>query len=165
MRILAAVLMLASFSAAYAADENGSGDEVYSSTQAYSEEGEEAGQVMVQDSEEDVLNFVEDYIKKDIALKGSFLMEDAASKQLLKLKFLQLRKEVVQEETAKIAVAELKDSNSRQYEAHFYVTGMNWGNLDISKIVLKKTAPAKEPAKKTEPQKPAVKEDKKSGKR
>ena len=42
---------------------------------------------------------------------------------------------------------------------------MNWGNLDISKIILKKTAPAKEPAKKTEPRTPAVKEDKKSGKR
>lgn len=164
MKILAAVLMFVSFSAAYAAGENGSEDEVYSSTQTYSEEGEDAGQVMVQDSEEDVLNFVEDYIKKDVALKGAFLFEDKDAKQLLKLKFSELKKTVTQEESAKIAVAEFKDPNSRVYEASFYVTGVNWGNLDISKIVLKKISPAKEPVKKSEPAKPAKKEDRKSGK-
>jgi len=160
MKLLTAVLLFTAFNAAYAADENGSGEDIYASTQTFSDEGEEAGQVMVQDSEEDVLNFVEDYIKKDISLKGSFLIEDKAGKQVLRLKFLRLKKEVWTEEAARIAAAEFKDSDSRTYEVQFHVTGINWGNLDINKLVLKKTE-----TKNGEPAKKPGKEDKKADKK
>jgi len=122
-------------SISYSAQEDITDDELYISTQTTNEENnDESGEIISQESKEDIINFVEDYIKKDINLKGAFFIEDKISKKILKLNFVKI-KEVIMDE--KKVITQFKDSNSKLYEINFFVSGL-WGNLDIIKININK---------------------------
>jgi len=92
----------------------------------------------VQDSDEDLAALVMDYIRRDTALKGSFLVEDKAAKKVLKLT-------VVSAEPAakaagggeKTVEAVFRDEAGRKYTLVFRLQAGPWGGLDIYRIELK----------------------------
>ena len=74
--------------------------------QAVSEEIQEEGTgIILQDSEEDIKNIVEDYIRKDVNLKGAFFIEEKASWKVLRLKYIVITKANIKEGADKTVVA------------------------------------------------------------
>ncbi|MEW5950354.1 MAG: hypothetical protein GX447_01120 [Elusimicrobia bacterium] len=122
----------------FAADENNYA-EAQSAAEAAAESAvsdEDAG-VMVQDSDEDIKNIVEDYVKKDESLKGSFLVEDKISGKILKLKYLAvIESKNLNEESKKVKV-QFNDPSSGKFRiVSFLLKGSNWGNIEIEKMEL-----------------------------
>ncbi len=150
--IFAAALLLGLAWPAAAAYEDEGFSETAVSTDAVNGADDEE-QPVVQESDEDLADFVTDYIKKDIQLKGSFLLEDKPTGKVLKLELLSVEpKAAGAEGGAKRVKATFKDAAGKKLPVFFLLQSGAWGGLDIFRIELKGAAaiapaPAK-PAKK-----------------
>jgi hypothetical protein len=146
------LLILALFSAALALpaaaayDEDGLSEAAVSTDTVKNGDDEEA-QPVIQENDEDLAAFVTDYIRKDIQLKGAFLVESKPDGKILKLDLVSVEaKAAGGENGAKAVTAAFKDAAGKKFHALFHVQNGPWGGLDIFKIELK--APAAAPKKK-----------------
>lgn len=130
----------------WAMAQGNAGDEPEPSVNEYSQE--EGSGVMIQDSDEDIRNLVEDYIKKDIALKGAFFIEDKNSGKVLSLKFVAITKTNLPEDGDKTVTAQFSSEGSKFYNLIFLLSGSNWGNMEIQKISLEPASGNAKPAEK-----------------
>ena len=129
-------------------DEEGLTEAAVSTDAAKSSDDEEE-QPMIQENDEDLADFVTDYIRKDIQLKGAFFIEDKAAKRILKLELAGVSAKASDAEggTKKLA-ATLKDAAGKKVTVVFYLHNGPWGGLDIFKIELKSRQEKDKPAKK-----------------
>ncbi|MBI4801705.1 MAG: hypothetical protein HY796_04180 [Elusimicrobia bacterium] len=116
----------------------------------YGAEDEEA-QAQIQESDEDLTGYVGDYIKKDAALKGAFLIEDLARKKILKLT-LETVLEKIEDgaDNSKIAEAVFKNAAGRKYRVLFHLQSAGFSGVDLFKIELKKEEKPKKKEKRPE---------------
>lgn len=150
MKFLLTALLLAGLGAggARAAFEDEGFSEAAVSTETARNGEEEDGQTLIQENDEDLAAFVTDYIRKDIQLKGAFLLEERTTKKLLKLALESVAQKAEDGENgAKKVAAFFKDQAGKKYSAVFHLQNGPWGGLDIFKIELK-AAPAPAGAKK-----------------
>jgi len=104
----------------------------------YSSEDEDTLGI-IQESDEDLSAFVQDYISKDSALKGAFFLEEPATGRILKLSLGILAKKTTDgPNNSKIVEAVFKDRAGKKYPVLFYIQSAGFGGLDICKIELKK---------------------------
>jgi len=105
----------------------------------YAPEEDESAQAYIQESDEDLSGFVQDYVKKDTALKGAFFLEDAASGKVLKLSLAVAPKSsVAGPNNTKIMEAVFKDPSGKDHAVLFHIQSVGFGGIDIFKIELKK---------------------------
>jgi len=136
----ALALCLADPAAAY--EEEGLPETISSTETAKGGEEEEA-QPLIQENDEDLVAFVTDYIRKDIQLKGAFLIEDKASKKIFRLELAGVEPKTSGEGTGPRTVrANFKDAARKKFSILFHLQNGPWGGLDIFRLELK-TAPAK----------------------
>ena len=109
-------------------------------------EEDETTQAYIQESDEDLSGFVQDYVKKDTALKGAFFLEDPAARKVLKLSLETAPKKSSDgPNNTKIMEAVFKDPGGKKYPILFHIQSAGFGGIDIFKIELKKeTKPAQE---------------------
>jgi len=106
------------------------------------------GQVYIQESDEDLAGFVQDYVKKDTILKGAFFLEEAVSGKVLKLNLeTVLNKSSDGPNNSKIVEAVFKDAAGKQYSVLFSIQSAGFGGIDIFKIELRKEEKPKSSAK------------------
>jgi len=112
----------------------------------YAPEEDEAAQPYIQESDEDLAAFIQDYVKKDTTLKGAFFMEDPATHKVLKLSLeTALKKSVAGPDNTKVMEAVFKDPGGKKHSVLFHIQSAGFGGIDIFKIELKKgTKPAQE---------------------
>ena len=116
----------------------------------YTPEDEET-QGYIQESEEDLSGFVQDYVKKDSSLKGAFLLEDPASGKVLKLALEAAPKKSADGlNNTKVLEAVFKDSAGKKYTVLFHIQSAGFGGIDIFRIELKKEP---KPGQKDKPKK------------
>ncbi len=97
--------------------------------------------MVLQETDEDIIAIIEDYVRKEIRLKRGFFMLNPESNQILKLKFDSINKKVGSDETGKrIVDAVFLDDRSKKYAVEFNLETSPWGGLDISAIILRKAA-------------------------
>lgn len=102
-------------------------------------------QPFVQETDEDLADLVMDYVRRDTALKGSFLIEDKAAKKVMKLTLVALDTAAKDgEEGEKTVASVFRDEAGRKYAVVFHLQSGPWGGLDIFRLELK---PAAAPAK------------------
>ena len=121
--------------AAAAFEEEGLPETLVSTDTARNGEEEEE-QPLVQESDEDLAAFVTDYIRKDVQLKGAFLIEDKASGKILRLELVSVDRKAAGENGSRAVRAGFKDAAGKKYSALFWVQLGPWGGLDIHKIEL-----------------------------
>lgn len=140
---LFAALSLCLAGAAAAAYEDEGLPDAPASTETVKNGEEEEDLAVIQESDEDLAAFVTDYIRKDIQLKGAFLIEDKASKKIFRLELSSIEPKAASAETGgKTATAQFKDAAGKKHTVVFSLQNGPWGGLDIFKIELK-PAPAK----------------------
>lgn len=150
MKFLLSALLLAGLCAggAQAAFEDEGFSEAAVSTDTARNGEEEDGQTLIQENDEDLAAFVTDYIRKDIQLKGAFLLEEKTARKILKLTPYSVSQKAEDGENGvKKVKAVFEDTAGKKYNAVFYLQNGPWGGLDIFKIELK-AAPAPAAAKK-----------------
>ena len=99
----------------------------------------EEQQAEIQESDEDLAGFVQDYVKKDAGLKGAFFLEDAASGRILKLSLVKVLKSSTSgQQNTKIVEAIFKDPAGKKHSVLFLIRSAGFGEIDISRIELKK---------------------------
>lgn len=120
------------------------------STETVKNGEEEEDLALIQQSDEDLAAFVMDYIRKDIQLKGAFLIEDKASKKVFRLDLASIEpKAAAGENGGKTVAANFKDAAGKKTSVVFHLQNGPWGGLDIFRIELKpspekpKTSPKK----------------------
>lgn len=117
--------------------------ETVSSTDTAKGVEEEDDQPLIQENDEDLVAFVTDYIRKDIQLKGAFLMEDKASKKIFRLELAGVEPKASGGETGPRTVkANFKDAARKKFSILFHLQNGPWGGLDIFRLELK-ASPAK----------------------
>lgn len=121
--------------AAAAFEEEGLPETLVSTDTARNGEEEEE-QPLVQESDEDLAAFVTDYIRKDVQLKGAFLIEDKASGKILRLELVSVDRKAAGENGSRAVRAGFRDAAGKKYSALFRVQLGPWGGLDIHKIEL-----------------------------
>ncbi len=121
--------------AAAAFEEEGLPETLVSTDSARGGEEEEE-QPLVQESDEDLAAFVTDYIRKDVQLKGAFLIEDKASGKILRLELVSVDRKAAGDNGSRAVRAGFKDAAGKKYTALFWVQLGPWGGLDIHKIEL-----------------------------
>ena len=105
-------------------------------------------QAYIQESDEDLAGFVQDYVRKDTILKGAFFLEDAVSGKVLKLNLeTVLKKSSDGPNNSKIVEAVFKDAAGKQHTILFRIQSAGFGGIDIFKIEFKKEEQPKNPAK------------------
>ena len=105
-------------------------------------------QAYIQESDEDLAGFVQDYVKKDTILKGAFLLEEAGSGKILKLIMAPAPlKSSDGPNNSKIVEAVFKDAVGKEYSVLFRIQSAGFGGIDIFKIEFKKEEQPKNPAK------------------
>lgn len=108
---------------------------------------DEDARAEIQESDEDLVGYVEDYIKKDIILKGSFLLEDVPAKKVLKLAVDSVSRTVENgPDNTKIVPAVFRTADGRKYNVRFHLRGAGFSGVDIFKIGLKKEEKPAAPA-------------------
>lgn len=138
--LAALALCLAGPAAAAFEDEGLPETEVSSENARNGDEDED--QALIQQSDEDLADFVMDYIRKDTQLKGGFLIEEKASKKIFRLELSSIEpKARAGENGGRIVSAVFKDAGGKKYTVDFHLQNGPWGGLDIYKLELK--APAK----------------------
>ena len=96
-------------------------------------------QTDIQESDEDLAGFVQDYVQKDTVLKGAFFLEDAVSGKILKLNLVTvLKRSSAGPAGSKIVEAVFKDPAGKKHTALFRIGSAGFGEIDIFKIELKK---------------------------
>jgi hypothetical protein len=107
--------------------------------------GDEDAQASIQESDEDLAGFVQDYVGKDISLKGAFFIEDAGAGRILKLSLESVVKKSSEgPDNAKVMTAVFKDPGGKKYSVLFYIQSAGFGGIDIFRIELKRIEPKKE---------------------
>ena len=145
--LLAALALCLSVPAAAAYEDEGL-PEAPVSTETVKNGEEEEDLALIQQSDEDLAAFVMDYIRKDIQLKGAFLIEDKVSKKVFRLELASIEpKAAAGENGGKTVAANLKDAAGKKTAVVFHLQNGPWGGLDIFKIELK-TPPAGKGGKK-----------------
>ena len=100
---------------------------------------EDEGQAYIQESEEDLAGFVQDYIKKDSILKGAFFLEETVSGKILKLTLdTAPKKSFDGPNNSKIVEAGFKDAAGKKHTVLFRIQSAGFGGIDIFKIEFKK---------------------------
>ena len=100
---------------------------------------DEDAQASIQESDEDLAGFLQDYIGKDTALKGAFFIEDRGSGKILKLTLGSVVKKSSEgPDNSRIMEAVFKGPGGKQYSVLFYIQSAGFGGIDIFKIELKK---------------------------
>ncbi|MEI7527482.1 MAG: hypothetical protein WCK76_00950 [Elusimicrobiota bacterium] len=141
--IMAALALGLAAPAAAAYEEEGLSEAMISTDTAKNGDEDET-QPFVQESDEDLAEFVTDYIRRDTALKGAFLLEDPDGKKFLKLQLVSVeQKAQTTSESAKTVSALFRDAGGKKFTVVFYLQPGPWGGLDIFKLELKKPAAAK----------------------
>ncbi len=136
--ILMAVLALGGAGAARAAYEDDGLSEAAISTDSAKNGDEEEEQPLIQENDEDLAAFVTDYIRKDIQLKGAFLLESKSEKKILKLGLVSVEPKAENGEGGeKKVTAVFKDTTGKKFTAVFHLQNGSWGGLDIFKLELK----------------------------
>ncbi|PKM98458.1 MAG: hypothetical protein CVU79_03125 [Elusimicrobia bacterium HGW-Elusimicrobia-3] len=138
MKAAAYALLIACLacSAAAAFEEEGLSETLVSTDTARGGEEEEE-QALIQESDEDLAAFVADYIRKDVRLKGAFLIENKATGKVLRLELLSVDRKAAGGDNGSRAVrATFKDAAGNKYSALFWVQLGPWGGLDIHRIEL-----------------------------
>lgn len=108
------------------------------STETVKNGEEEEDLALIQQSDEDLAAFVMDYIRKDIQLKGAFLIEDKASKKVFRLDLASIEpKAAAGENGGKTVAANFKDAAGKKTSVVFHLQNGPWGGLDIFRIELK----------------------------
>lgn len=108
---------------------------------------EEDAQAEIQESDEDMVGYVEDYIKKDIILKGSFLLEDVSAKKVLRLSVDSVSRTVENgPDNSKVVMAVFKAADGKRYSVRFHLHSAGFSEVDIFRIELKKEEKPKAPA-------------------
>lgn len=129
-------------------DEEGLSEAVVSTDTAKGGDEEEE-QPLIQENDEDLADFVTDYVRKDIQLKGAFFMEDKATRKILKLDLSAVATKTTEAEggAKKLAVT-FKDAAKKKFTVLFYLHNGPWGGLDIFKLELKTKPDAEKAGKK-----------------
>jgi len=141
--ILLTVLAFGLAAPACAAFEEEGLPETVASTDTARGSDEEEEQPLVQESDEDLAAFVTDYIRRDIQLKGSFFLEDKASKKVYRLQLASVERKTAPGGNGERGVTVvLKDEAGKKFPAVFWVQAGPWGGLDIFRIDFK-AAPAR----------------------
>ncbi|MDD5209041.1 MAG: hypothetical protein PHV36_06625 [Elusimicrobiales bacterium] len=146
--ILAALALCFAGPAAAAFEDEGL-TEAAASTETVKSGDEDEDLALIQQSDEDLAAFVTDYIRKDMQLKGAFLIEDKASKKIYRLALSSIEpKAEAGENGGRIVSANFKDAAGKKVTVAFHLQNGPWGGLDIFKLELKsaplKAAPAGE---------------------
>jgi len=101
-------------------------------------------QAYIQETDEDLAGFVQDYVKKDTILKGAFLLEEAASGRILKLNLeTVLKTSSSGPNNSKIMEAVFRDPAGKKRAVLFRIQSIGFGGIDIFKIELKKEEKSK----------------------
>jgi len=96
-------------------------------------------QTDIQESDEDLAGFVQDYVQKDTALKGAFFLEDDASGKILKLTLAKVQhRSVGGPANSKTVEAVFKDQAGKKHIVLFRIRSAGFGEIDVFKIELKK---------------------------
>jgi hypothetical protein len=147
-RILAACVLTALFcpQAAAMADDDLLDAEISTETaKAYEAAADEDAQADIQESDEDLAGFVQDYVGRDSSLKGGFFIEDGAAGRILKLSLESvIKKSAEGPDNARVIEAVFKGPGGKKYPVLFYIQSAGFGGIDIFKIALKQAAPKKE---------------------
>ena len=102
---------------------------------------EEFPQAYIQESDEDLSGFVQDYVKKDVYLKGAFFLEDHASGKILKLSLaIAPKRSSNGPNNTKVLEAIFKDAAGKSYPVLFHIQSVGFGGIDIFRIDLKNAA-------------------------
>jgi len=110
-----------------------------------SEEDEALG--YIQESDEDLAGFVQDYVQKDAALKGAFFLEDPASGRILKLTLdAAPKRSPGGSENSKVMEAAFNGPGGKKYQVLFHIRSAGFGGIDIFRIELKQPEKIKIPA-------------------
>ena len=113
----------------------------------YSAEEEETV-AEIQESDEDLAGFVQDYVRKDSSLKGAFLMEEPGGGKLLKLSLDSVAKtSAAGPDNSKIIEAAFKSPDGRKHRLLFHLRSAGFGGIDIYKIEFKKEEKTEKPLK------------------
>lgn len=113
---------------------------------------EEEIQAQLQDSDEDLAGFVEDYIKKDSILKGAFFIEDPVGKKILKLKLVSVtKKSAPGPDRSKTVEAVFVNAAGGRHYILFHLRNTGLGEIDIYGIELKRSSAAGAEAKPGKP--------------
>ena len=105
---------------------------------------EDETQGYIQESDEDLAGFVQDYVLKDTALKGAFFLEEPASGKVLKLTLDSVPKKSSEgSANSKILEAVFNGPGGKKYPVLFHVRGAGFGGIDIFKIALKREGKTK----------------------
>lgn len=143
MKKLLAACLLAALPcgrAAALADDDLVGEMVSTDTVSGEESAaDDEAQASIQESDEDLAGFVQDYVGKDIQLKGAFFVEDKATGSVLKLRLESVpKKSVPGPENSRIVEAAFRNAAGRKYSVLFYIQNAGFGGIDIFRIELKK---------------------------
>ena len=104
----------------------------------YATEDDEAALPYIQESDEDLSGFIQDYVKKDTALKGAFFMEDPETRKVLRLSLgTPPKKSSAGPDNTKVMEAVFKDPGGKKYSVLFHIQSAGFGGIDIFKIELK----------------------------
>ena len=108
------------------------------STETAKNGDEDEDLALIQQSDEDLAAFVTDYIRKDMQLKGAFLIEDKAAKKIFRLELVSIEpKASAGENGGKTVAANFKDAAGKKLAVIFHLQNGPWGGLDIFKIEMK----------------------------
>ncbi len=101
-------------------------------------------QAYIQETDEDLAGFVQDYVKKDTILKGAFFLEEGTSGRILKLNLeTVLRTSSAGPNNSKIMEAVFRDLTGKKRAVLFRIQSIGFGGIDIFKIELKKEEKSK----------------------
>lgn len=146
--ILAALTLFFAGPAAAAFEDEGL-PEAVASTDTIKNGDEDEDLALIQQSDEDLAAFVTDYIRKDMQLKGAFLVEDKVSKKIYRLELSSIEpKAEAGENGGRTVSANFKDAAGKKVAVDFHLQNGPWGGLDIFKLELKGAALKAAPAKK-----------------
>ncbi|MHB0994921.1 MAG: hypothetical protein ACYC2I_00985 [Elusimicrobiales bacterium] len=144
--LIFALLPLALALPASAAYEDDGLSEAAVSTETAKNGEDEGALPVIQETGEDLAAFVTDYIRKDIQLKGSFLLESKPDGKVLKLELVSVEARAAGGENGeKMVPVVFKDAAGKKYPAFFHIQNGPWGGLDIFRIELKYKTELKEP--------------------
>jgi hypothetical protein len=138
--MICALTVLAEAPARAVTDTDLSGEILSTDTVKADEAAEiEEAQADIQESDEDLAGFVQDYIKKDTTLKGAFFLEETGSGKTLKLNLdTVLKKTTPGPDNSKIVEAVFKDAAGKKRAILFRLQSAGFGGIDILKIEFKK---------------------------
>jgi hypothetical protein len=153
----ALLLCLLAAAPARAAYEEEGFSEAPASTDTVRASEEEEGGAYVQESDEDLAEFVLDYIRRDTALKNGFLVEEPGGGKLLRLSLMKADRlaKIGRGGSARTVGAQFRDAAGALYDLTFHLQAGPWGGLDIYRIEIRRAGPeSKKPAKPAEKVKP-----------